>query len=113
MAQTRRAEPGELARSTRARLTEMLAQGTTTVEAKSGYGLSFEDELKQLGFHLILYPLAGLFAAAAALERVYTTLYERHTTLGTDQPLMDFSQFNRLIGVEEKYTLAARYGVEG
>lgn len=32
----------------RARLDRMLAHGTTTVEAKSGYGLSTEDELKLL-----------------------------------------------------------------
>lgn len=30
------------------RLDSMLCHGTTTVEAKSGYGLNFEDELKQL-----------------------------------------------------------------
>ena len=33
---------------TRARLRQMLAQGTTTAEVKSGYGLSLDAELKQL-----------------------------------------------------------------
>jgi len=37
-----------LAESVRGRLDRMLERGTTTVEAKSGYGLSYEDELKQL-----------------------------------------------------------------
>jgi imidazolonepropionase len=38
----------ELVELTRARLRPMLALGTTTVEVKSGYGLTTEDELKML-----------------------------------------------------------------
>lgn len=45
---TRRATEDELAAATRARLDEMLASGTTTAEAKSGYGLTTESELRQL-----------------------------------------------------------------
>ncbi|MBI4364413.1 MAG: imidazolonepropionase [Candidatus Latescibacteria bacterium] len=37
-----------LAAAVRGRLARLLAQGTTTVEAKSGYGLSLEEERKQL-----------------------------------------------------------------
>lgn len=45
---TRRASEDELLAATRARLDEMLACGTTTAEAKSGYGLTVESELQQL-----------------------------------------------------------------
>ena len=45
---TRAASVDELARSAAARLDEMLALGTTTVEIKTGYGLSASDELKML-----------------------------------------------------------------
>jgi len=48
VAATRRASEDELVRSTRARLDEMLACGTTTCEVKSGYGLELEAELKML-----------------------------------------------------------------
>ena len=48
VAATRAAGREELAKNVRSRLDGMLALGTTTVEAKSGYGLSFDDELKQL-----------------------------------------------------------------
>ncbi len=40
--------PSELEVLTRARLQMLLAQGSTTVEVKSGYGLSLDAELKQL-----------------------------------------------------------------
>lgn len=45
---TREASAADLAATVRARLDEMLALGTTTVEAKSGYGLSVAEEVKQL-----------------------------------------------------------------
>ncbi|HEX5759167.1 MAG TPA: imidazolonepropionase [Thermoanaerobaculia bacterium] len=48
VAATRAASEEELAANVRRRLDRMLAHGTTTAEAKSGYGLSRADELKQL-----------------------------------------------------------------
>lgn len=68
------------------------------------------QELAKLGFHLVLYPLAGLFAAAKAIESIYQKVLADGTTLGGDTPVMSFDQFNQLIGVEEKYALAERFG---
>src|SRR5690606_34377258 len=48
VAATRRASLEELVESARRRLDVMLAHGTTTVEAKSGYGLTTESELRML-----------------------------------------------------------------
>jgi imidazolonepropionase len=48
VAATRRASEEELAGNVRKRLDQMLTWGTTTAEAKSGYGLTRDDELKQL-----------------------------------------------------------------
>jgi imidazolonepropionase len=45
---TRAATEDEMAAATAARLAEMLAGGTTTAEAKSGYGLDIETELRML-----------------------------------------------------------------
>lgn len=45
---TREASREELKDLCRKRLQTMLLNGTTTVEAKSGYGLNLEDEIKQL-----------------------------------------------------------------
>lgn len=46
--QTRRASEQELIRQSTQRLNNMLSYGTTTCEAKSGYGLSTDSELKIL-----------------------------------------------------------------
>lgn len=48
VAATRAASEHELIEGGRARLAEMLAFGTTTAEAKSGYGLELETELRML-----------------------------------------------------------------
>lgn len=82
----------------------MIEGGKTPVLAK--------EELARLGFHLILYPLAGLFASARAIETMYAKLQADGTTLGKEQRLMTFPEFNGLIGAEEKYELARRFGVE-
>src|SRR4029450_9733366 len=47
-AETRSASADELAALVAGRVAEMRAQGTTTVEIKSGYGLSVSEELRSL-----------------------------------------------------------------
>lgn len=71
-----------------------------------------KDELAQMGFHLILYPLAGLFAAAKVIQETYSRLKETGTTTGGSDRLMSFPEFNHLIGLEEKYELAQRFGAD-
>lgn len=46
--QTREAVPADLLAQSARRLTSLMAHGVTTVEIKSGYGLSLKDELKSL-----------------------------------------------------------------
>jgi imidazolonepropionase len=48
MAATRAATEAELVDASLPRLDALIAEGATTVEVKSGYGLSLDDELKQL-----------------------------------------------------------------
>jgi imidazolonepropionase len=67
---TRAASDDELAAAARRRLETMLAHGTTTAEAKSGYGLTADDELRSLR---ILKDLNG-----PDLPRVVPTLLAAH-----------------------------------
>jgi 2-methylisocitrate lyase-like PEP mutase family enzyme len=66
------------------------------------------DRLEKMGYQLILYPLAGLYAAAKAIRTVYEQVYRDGTASPDSQ--MTFAEFNELIGVPEKYLLAERYG---
>jgi imidazolonepropionase len=67
---TRAASEDELAEASAARLASLLAEGLTTVEIKSGYGLSLADELKQLR--------AARRVASLVPVRVTTTLLAAH-----------------------------------
>lgn len=67
------------------------------------------EELHALGFQLIVWPLAPLYASAKALKEVYTTLRSRGTTAGMLERLMPFDEFHEIVGLDEKYALDARY----
>ena len=69
-----------------------------------------QAQLAEMGFQLILYPLTALFAAAWAIGNFYRKLRADGTTLGEEERLLSFSEFNALIGVDEKYALAQRFG---
>ncbi len=69
-----------------------------------------KERLVEMGYQLILYPLAALFAAARAIELVARQLRREGTTAGLEDRLMPFDEFNDLIGVEAKHALAERFG---
>jgi methylisocitrate lyase len=66
-------------------------------------------ELKELGFDLIVWPLAPLYSVAKSLTDIYTTLRRDGSTLGILDRLMAFDEFNGIIGLNEKYALDAKY----
>jgi 2-methylisocitrate lyase-like PEP mutase family enzyme len=68
------------------------------------------DELARLGFELVLYPLTCLYAAARAIEEACHALRTAGTTLDANLPLMTFTEFNALVGVDQKFELARRFG---
>jgi len=67
------------------------------------------NELKELGFDLVVWPLAPLYSVAKSLTEVYTTLRRDGSTLAILDRLMPFDEFNRVVGLDEKYALDAKY----
>lgn len=67
------------------------------------------EELKALGFQLIVWPLAPLYASAKALKDVYTTLRQKGTTQEMLDRLIPFNEFHEIVGLEQKYELDAKY----
>jgi len=66
-------------------------------------------ELKDLGFELVVWPLAPLYSVAKSLTDVYTTLRREGSTLAILDRLMPFDEFNEIVGLHEKYALDAKY----
>jgi methylisocitrate lyase len=66
-------------------------------------------ELRELGYALIVCPLAGLFAAARAVQDVLTELRDRETTAGAIDRMLTFDDFNALVGLADRYADEARF----
>ena len=66
-------------------------------------------ELRDLGFDLVVWPLAPLYAVAKSLTDVYTTLRRNGSTMEMLDHLMPFNEFNGIVGLDEKYALDAKY----
>jgi len=67
------------------------------------------DELHALGFDLIVTPLAGLLAAARALQETYALLQARGTLRDHLDRLLPFDAFNELVELDRHYALEKRY----
>jgi methylisocitrate lyase len=67
------------------------------------------QELADLGFSLIVWPLAPLYAVAKSLTEVYSHLRSDGSTTRILDRLMPFDEFNEIVGLEEKYSLDQRY----
>lgn len=92
MQDTRRASEQELFEKCRKTLNVMLEHGTTTVEAKSGYGLTLEDEVKCLqvvkrlnGMHPL--DIVPTFLGAHAIPPEYRGQADRYIDLITEKML--------------------------
>ena len=67
------------------------------------------SELQDLGFKMVVYPLSGLFAAAAALRTVFATLYKSGTTANS-APLVGLEEFKSLIALPTYSALEQQFG---
>jgi imidazolonepropionase len=90
--QTRAAAPSELLAQTRSRAMSMFRHGTTTAEAKSGYGLETQAEINQLSVLLELdaegpLEISPTFLGAHAIAPEYKDDPEGYTALICDKML--------------------------
>lgn len=67
------------------------------------------EELRELGFQLIVWPLGPLYASAKALQEIYATLRAHGTTENVLDRLVSFDEFHSIVGLEEKYVMDAKY----
>jgi len=95
---TRQASLQTLLDETRPRLREMLAHGTTTAEAKTGYGLQTETELRMLQALLLLdaegpLEIVPTFLGAHAIPPEYKDDLDGYTSLICSQMLPSVRQW--------------------
>jgi 2-methylisocitrate lyase-like PEP mutase family enzyme len=66
-------------------------------------------ELKDLGYQLIVCPLAALYAATKAAQKVLTELKDKETTAALYDDLTTFDEFGELVELEKRYRDEADY----
>ncbi|MBM4447019.1 MAG: isocitrate lyase/PEP mutase family protein [Chloroflexi bacterium] len=69
------------------------------------------EELKELGFVSVGYPLTGIYSAARAIAEAFAHLLKEGNSLAILDKMMQFDEFSSVVGLEEKYGLDEKYGV--
>lgn len=55
------------------------------------------DELKSMGYSMVVFPLSGLYAATYAMKKIFSHLKSNGTTKGCTDTMLDFNEFNELV----------------
>ncbi|HLJ34550.1 MAG TPA: isocitrate lyase/PEP mutase family protein [Ktedonobacteraceae bacterium] len=69
------------------------------------------DEIRTLGFKLVIYPVSTLFAATHAMLALLDVLRQGQTPTSFHSQMVSFSQFTDLIGLPAIQALERHYGV--
>ncbi len=67
------------------------------------------DRIRELGYSLVLYPIATLLAATAAVQGVLRTIAQEGSPLSVMDTLPTFGEFTDLIGLPEVQELEQRF----
>jgi imidazolonepropionase len=94
---TREATDNELEEHALARLRRMVHHGTTTLEGKSGYGLTTKDELRILATHPRLFkrtglPIVSTFLGAHAVPEEFKDRTDKYVDLVIDEMLPEVNK---------------------
>ena len=65
--------------------------------------------LEELGYRIAIFPVTGLLAAAAALQRVYGVLRQKGSSETLQDELYPFDRFCRLAGFEQVWNFEKRW----
>jgi methylisocitrate lyase len=69
------------------------------------------QDLQQLGYKMVVYPLSGLFSAAAAIRDTYRELFAQKTTAARENAMVSFGEFEEIIGAHGYQDLERRFAV--
>jgi len=72
--------------------------------------LMTREELEELGFALVLWPVGPLFSAANALKDYYGNLRKNGAAKDSVDRVMSFDEFTDIVGLDKWSALDARYG---
>ena len=67
------------------------------------------DELRSLGYNLVIYPTASVYVTTKAMVELWEGLRRDGTTAGMLERMIPFAQFNEIVGLPEIRRVEAEY----
>ena len=82
-------------------MANMADGGKTPIRSKA--------ELASIGYALAIFPSITGLASASAIEKALEILKSKGTSVSSELPLFNFSEFNSLIGFEDVWAFERRW----
>jgi 2-methylisocitrate lyase-like PEP mutase family enzyme len=70
------------------------------------------EELEDLGFDIVIFPVATVFTAAKAMQKMLAELKAKHTTRDYLDNLTTFEEYNNMVGMRELVAMETKYKVD-
>jgi len=67
------------------------------------------DELKSMGYSMVVFPLSGLYASAFAMKTIFSDLKKNGTTKNSRNIMLDFNEFNELVELSKFMQMDKKY----
>jgi 2,3-dimethylmalate lyase len=67
------------------------------------------DELKSMGYSMVVFPLSGLYASASAMKTIFSDLKKNGTTKNSRNIMLDFNEFNELVELSKFMQMDEKY----
>ena len=67
------------------------------------------DELKSMGYSMVVFPLSGLYGAAYAMKKIFSQLKRTGSTKGSKYMMLDFNEFNDLVDLPRFLQMEKKY----
>jgi carboxyvinyl-carboxyphosphonate phosphorylmutase len=67
------------------------------------------DELKSMGYSMVVFPLSGLYASAFAMKIIFSDLKKNGSTKNSRNIMLDFNEFNELVELSKFMQMDQKY----
>jgi methylisocitrate lyase len=67
------------------------------------------DELKTMGYSMVVFPLSGLYGATYAMKKIFSHLKANGSTKGCTDTMLDFNEFNELVELPKYMQMEKEY----
>ena len=75
---------------------------------------AYFEELKEIGYHIVIYPVGTVFSAAKAMEKYLNSLRDHHSCgqIIEDGMVTGFGEYNEMVGMGELTAMESRFKID-